>query len=83
MAECSVSFDEHGHLLYARNACETASTHTHTREQTFTTERQRVCDVIDVCLSQQGSEAKRSAQENWKLLGLEIGLRERDKWKSD
>lgn len=90
MAECSVSFDEHGHLLCARNACETTSTHTpaRSREQTFTTERQRDCGVIDVCLSRQGSEAldwwsgaKCLAKEKWKLLGLEIGLRERDKRK--
>lgn len=46
---------EHGHLLYARNACETAHTHTLVRshEQTFTAERQRYCGVIEErdCLS--------------------------------
>ncbi len=48
---------EHGHLLYARNAYETAHTHTHTpvrsHEQTFTAERQRCCGVIEEwdCLS--------------------------------
>ncbi len=55
---------EHGHLLYARNACETAHTHTHRCGHMNKPSQRKDKDVVawlkseTVCLSRQGSEAR-------------------------